>query len=71
MERKLDKNKSVFKLKNFPKVLWLNLDRYPDRKKYMEEQFAYWDITDHHRIVGIDGKEDDPTSSTARMASRL
>ena len=28
----------------------------------MEDQFAYWQIEDHHRIVGIDGKEDDPTS---------
>ncbi len=58
----VDKNKSAYKLKDFPKCLWINLDRYPERKKYMEDQFSYWEIEDHHRIVGIDGKEDDPTS---------
>jgi len=58
----LDKNKSLNKLAGFPNVLWINLDRFPDRKKYMEDQFSYWGITDHHRIPGIDGKEDDPTS---------
>lgn len=62
MGRKLDKNKALFKLKNFPKVLWINLDRYQNRKEYMEGQLAYWGIEDHVRIVGIDGKEDDPTS---------
>ena len=40
----MDKNKAVFKLANFPPVLWINLDRFPDRKKYMEEQFQYWDF---------------------------
>ncbi len=58
----LDKNKSLNKLAGFPNVLWINLDRFPDREKYMEDQFSYWGITDHHRIPGIDGKEDDPTS---------
>ena len=58
----MDKNKSLNKLAGFPNVLWINLDRFPDREKYMEDQFSYWGITDHHRIPGIDGKEDDPTS---------
>lgn len=58
----MDKNKSAYKLKNFPKVLWINLDRYPARKSYMEDQFEYWGIEDHHRIAGIDGKEDDAAS---------
>ena len=53
----MDKNKAVFKLANFPPVLWINLDRFPERKKYMEEQFDYWEIKDHHRISGIDGAE--------------
>ena len=53
----MDKNKAVFKLANFPPVLWINLDRFPDRKKYMEEQFDYWQIKNHHRISGIDGAE--------------
>ena len=29
----MDKNKALFKLANFPPVLWINLDRFPDRKK--------------------------------------
>ena len=53
----MDKNKAVFKLANFPPVLWINLDRFPERKKYMEDQFDYWEIKDHHRISGIDGAE--------------
>ena len=53
----MDKNKSAYKLEGLPKVLWINLDRFPDRKKYMEDQFDYWDIKDHHRITGIDGGE--------------
>ena len=53
----MDKNKSVFKLVGFPKVLWINLDRIPERRKYMEEQFDYWDIKDHHRISAVDGAE--------------
>tara|TARA_B100001175_G_scaffold311436_1_gene315874 strand:+ start:2435 stop:3241 length:807 start_codon:yes stop_codon:yes gene_type:complete len=53
----MDKNKSAYKLAGLPKVLWINLDRFPDRKKYMEDQFDYWDIKDHHRIAGIDGGE--------------
>tara|TARA_Y100001970_G_scaffold291279_1_gene427833 strand:+ start:1590 stop:2402 length:813 start_codon:yes stop_codon:yes gene_type:complete len=51
----MDKNKSAYKLAGLPKVLWINLDRFPDRKKYMEDQFNYWNIEDHHRISGIDG----------------
>ena len=53
----MEKNKSAFKLDNFPHVLWINLDRFPDRKTYMEEQFEYWNIKNHHRISGIDGAE--------------
>ena len=52
-----DKNKSTYKLVDFPKVLWINLDRFPDRKNYMEEQFSYWEISNHHRISGVDGVE--------------
>ena len=53
----MDKNKAVFKLANFPPVLWINLDRFPERKKYMEEQFDYWQIKNHTRIEGIDARE--------------
>ena len=58
----MDKNKSKSKLDGFPPVLWLNLDRYQDRQKYMVDHLEYWGVEDHTRIVGIDGKEDDPSS---------
>ena len=53
----MDKNKSSFKLEGLPKVLWINLDRFPERREYMEEQFDYWQVKDHHRITAIDGPE--------------
>ena len=52
-----DRNKALYKLEGFPNVLWINLDRVPERKKYMEEQFSYWGIDKHHRISGVDGDE--------------
>ena len=54
-----DKNKSAFKLKGLPHVYWLNLDADVERRKYMEDQFAYWEIENHTRISGYDGREDD------------
>ena len=63
----MDKNKAAPKLKNFPLVLWLNLDRYPERRKYMEEHLAYWQIENHHRITGIDGSDD----ATDRLKGRV
>ena len=53
----MDKNKAVFKLEGLPKVLWINLDRFPERREYMEEQFDYWGIKDHERITAVDGPE--------------
>ena len=55
----MDKNKSAFKLKGLPHIYWLNLDSDEDRKEYMEEQFKYWEIENHTRISGYDGREDD------------
>ncbi len=55
----MDKNKSVYKLKNLPLVLWLNLDSDLHRREYMESQFKYWEIENHTRISGYDGREDD------------
>jgi len=57
-----DKNKAKYKLAGFPKVLWLNLDRCEERRKYMEDQFDHWSIEDHVRISGYDATIDDPTS---------
>ena len=55
----MDRNKSVYKLKNFGPVYYLNLDGQPERKEYMEEQFKYWEIEDYTRISAYDGREDD------------
>ena len=53
----LDKNKSAQKLKGFPPVYWINLDDKVDRAEYMEEQFKYWEIENHTRISGYDGRD--------------
>ena len=59
---KMDKNKSTFKLKGLPTIYWLNLDADEDRRFYMEEQFKYWQVENHVRISGYDGREDDVSS---------
>jgi len=55
----MDKNKSVYKLKNFGPVYYLNLDGQPERKEYMESQLKYWEIEDYTRISAYDGRDDD------------
>jgi hypothetical protein len=55
----LDKNKSAHKLHNFPPVLWINCDKDSHRTEYMEDQFEYWNIKEHVRIVGIDARDED------------
>ena len=57
-----DKNKSAHKLKGLPKIYWLNLDADTHRRDYMESQFRYWEIENHTRISGFDGREDDVSS---------
>lgn len=37
-------------------IMYINLDRCKDRRKYMEEQFEFYGILDVTRINGIDGK---------------
>ena len=54
-----DKNKAAFKLKGLPHIYWLNLDADTERREYMEDQFDYWQIKNHTRISGYDGREDD------------
>lgn len=56
---KMDNNKSKHKLNGLPPIYWLNLDADKERRFYMEEQFKYWDIENHTRIVGYDAREDD------------
>ncbi len=58
----MDKNKSIHKLNNLPLIYWLNLDSDTHRREYMEGQFQYWEIDNHHRISGYDGREDDVSS---------
>merc|ERR1711865_185789 len=53
------KNSNAFKLKGLPPILWLNLNADTRRRKYMEEQFEYWEVTHHTRICGFDGRDDD------------
>ena len=40
----MDRNKAVFKLKGIPPVYVINLDDKPDRWKFMEDQFKYWEV---------------------------
>lgn len=55
----MDKNKSAYKLKNLPTIYYLNLDDQPDRRKFMEDQFEYWEISNFTRISAYDGRNDD------------
>ena len=54
-----DRNKSVYKLKNFGPIYYLNLDGQPERREYMENQFKYWEIDNYERISAYDGRDDD------------
>ena len=42
----MDKNKSLYKLKGLPRILYINLDAEPERAKCLEDQFKYL------RIIG-------------------
>ena len=53
-----DKNKSIYKLKNFGPLYYLNLDGQPERKQYMEDQFKYWEIENYTRISAYDRSEE-------------
>ena len=55
----MDKNKSLYKLKNLPPIYYLNLDDQPERKEYMEDQFKYWGVENYTRISAYDGRNDD------------
>ena len=55
----MDKNKSTFKLKGMGPIYYLNLDGQPERRKYMEDQFKYWEVENYERISAYDGRDDD------------
>lgn len=59
MNELLEKNKSTFKLTGIGPIYYLNLDKQPERKEYMETQFKYWEIENYERISAYDGREDD------------
>lgn len=52
----MDKNKSAYKLNGLPKVYWINLDSDVRRRRYMEDQFSYWEIDNHIRVSAYDGR---------------
>ena len=54
-----DKNKSAFKLKGIGPIYYINMDDQPERCKYMESQFRYWEIENYERISAYDGRDDD------------
>ena len=56
-----DKNKAAFKLRGLPHIYWLNLDADVERREYMEDQFEYWQVKNHTRIAGYDGRDSDPS----------
>jgi hypothetical protein len=55
----MDKNKSVYKLRNIGPIYCINLDDQPERWKYMEDQFKEWEVQNYTRISAYDGREDD------------
>ena len=55
----MDRNKSAYKLENFGPVYCINLDGQPERWKYMEDQFKYWEIENYTRVSAYDGRDDD------------
>ena len=55
----MDKNKSVSKLNGMGPIYYINLDGQPERREYMENMFAHWEITNYERISAYDGREDD------------
>ena len=55
----MDRNKSVFKLKDIGPIYCINLDGQPERWEYMKDQFKYWEIENYHRISAYDGRESD------------
>ena len=54
-----DKNKAAYKLQNIPPIYYLNIDGQPERRKYVEDHFKYWEIENYTRISAYDGRDDD------------
>ena len=54
----MDKNKSLYKLKGLPRILYINLDAEPERAKCLEDQFKYWEVENYQRVSAYDGRGD-------------
>ena len=54
----MDKNKAAYKLKGLPPIYVINLDDKPERWKFMEDQFKYWQVENYQRISAYDGRGD-------------
>jgi hypothetical protein len=54
----MDKNKSAYKLKGLPPILYINLDGQPERDQVMVDQLKYWEIEDYTRISAYDGRDE-------------
>jgi hypothetical protein len=55
----MDRNKSVYKLRGFGPVYYINLEDKVDRKNFMETQLNYWEIQSYERIPAFDGRNSD------------
>ena len=54
----MDKNKAAYKLQGMGPIYLINLDGQPERWKYIEDQFKYWQVNNYQRISGYDGRDD-------------
>ena len=52
-----DKNKAVYKLKNFGPLYYINLDGQPERDAAMQSMCNYWELNPT-RISAFDGRHD-------------
>ena len=57
-------------LDNFPKVLWINLDRSNDRRQYMENLLEEYDLTGV-RIQAIDGQNKQELDDYCRKTDEM
>lgn len=53
---KMFRSQKIINKINVP-IYYINLNRSPQRQKFMEDQFKLYNITNYKRIVGIDGKQ--------------
>ena len=58
----MDKNKSAYKLKGLPPIIYINLDDQPERDKVMVDQLKYWEVENYSRISAYDGRGDNDLS---------